>query len=304
MNRIHLAAAAMAAAVLVTGGSVPVRAASIQQQMEAVQGEKAQSEAALAETQERIAGLESQRGDLESYLAQLSQQYEELTISLEELTVKAKQKQKELKLVKKELKKAREKEKEQYESMKIRISYMYEKSKGNLLTTLLSADSFTDFLTRADNFAQISKYDREMLKKYELAKEKVQDQKQAVKVEEESIIQLQKESARKRQEVESMEISAQQEISLYTQEIERSGGEAVSLLETVNQQSAQLTSLAAEAEKEAEAARKAAQAELLRQQEEERQAAEAEQSKGETVSSENRGASEQVDYEEETEDEI
>ena len=66
MNRIHLAAAAMAAAVLVTGGSVPVRAASIQQQMEAVQGEKAQSEAALAETQERIAGLESQRGDLES----------------------------------------------------------------------------------------------------------------------------------------------------------------------------------------------------------------------------------------------
>lgn len=219
--------------------------------------------------------LEGQRGGLEGYLSELSQQYEDLSAGLEELTGKAKQKQKELKLVKKELKRAKEKEKEQYENMKIRISYMYENSKGNLLTSLLSADSFTDLLTRAENFMQISKYDREMLKKYEQTKEKVADQKTAIKVEQEAIAQLQAESAEKRQEVEALAASTQEEISFYSEQIGRAEGEAADLLELVNEQSVQLASLMDKAEEEAEAARKAAEAELARQQEEEARLAQA-----------------------------
>ncbi len=269
MNKFKFMATAAAVSVLITGGSVSVHAASTQEQIEAVQEGKAQSESELAETQERIMDLEGQRGGLEGYLSELSQQYEDLSAGLEELTGKAKQKQKELKLVKKELKRAKEKEKEQYENMKIRISYMYENSKGNLLTSLLSADSFTDLLTRAENFMQISKYDREMLKKYEQTKEKVADQKTAIKVEQEAIAQLQAESAGKRQEVEALAASTQEEISFYSEQIGRAEGEAADLLELVNEQSVQLASLMDKAEEEAEAARKAAEAELARQQEEE-----------------------------------
>lgn len=275
MNKFKFMATAAAVSVLITGGSVSVHAASTQEQIEAVQEGKAQSESELAETQERIMDLEGQRGGLEGYLSELSQQYEDLSAGLEELTGKAKQKQKELKLVKKELKRAKEKEKEQYENMKIRISYMYENSKGNLLTSLLSADSFTDLLTRAENFMQISKYDREMLKKYEQTKEKVADQKTAIKVEQEAIAQLQAESAEKRQEVEALAASTQEEISFYSEQIGRAEGEAADLLELVNEQSAELASLMDKAEEEAEAARKAAEAELARQQEEEARLAQA-----------------------------
>ncbi len=275
MNKFKFMATAAAVSVLITGGSVSVHAASTQEQIEAVQEGKAQSESELAETQERIMDLEGQRGGLEGYLSELSQQYEDLSAGLEELTGKAKQKQKELKLVKKELKRAKEKEKEQYENMKIRISYMYENSKGNLLTSLLSADSFTDLLTRAENFMQISKYDREMLKKYEQTKEKVADQKTAIKVEQEAIAQLQAESAEKRQEVEALATSTQEEISFYSEQIGRAEGEAADLLELVNEQSVQLASLMDKAEEEAEAARKAAEAELARQQEEEARLAQA-----------------------------
>ncbi len=275
MNKFKFMATAAAVSVLITGGSVSVHAASTQEQIEAVQEGKAQSESELAETQERIMDLEGRRGGLEGYLSELSQQYEDLSAGLEELTGKAKQKQKELKLVKKELKRAKEKEKEQYENMKIRISYMYENSKGNLLTSLLSADSFTDLLTRAENFMQISKYDREMLKKYEQTKEKVADQKTAIKVEQEAIAQLQAESAEKRQEVEALAASTQEEISFYSEQIGRAEGEAADLLELVNEQSVQLASLMDKAEEEAEAARKAAEAELARQQEEEARLAQA-----------------------------
>ena len=275
MNKFKFMATAAAVSVLITGGSVSVHAASTQEQIEAVQEGKAQSESELAETQERIMDLEGQRGGLEGYLSELSQQYEDLSAGLEELTGKAKQKQKELKLVKKELKRAKEKEKEQYENMKIRISYMYENSKGNLLTSLLSADSFTYLLTRAENFMQISKYDREILKKYEQTKEKVADQKTAIKVEQEAIAQLQAESAEKRQEVEALAASTQEEISFYSEQIGRAEGEAADLLELVNEQSVQLASLMDKAEEEAEAARKAAEAELARQQEEEARLAQA-----------------------------
>lgn len=278
MIRMKWIATAMAASMLITGGSVTsICAASTQEQIEVVQEGKAQSESDLAETQERIEVLEYQRGDLENRLSELSQQYDELSSSLEDLADKAKQKKKELKLVKKELKNAKEKEKEQYESMKIRISYMYENSKGNLLTTLLSADSFTDLLNRAENFMQISKYDREMLKKYEQTKEKVQDQKLAIKVEQEAIAQLQAESAVKRQEVENLAASTQEEIAQYGQEIDQAQGEAASLLERVNSQSNQISVLMAKAEEEAEEAKRAAEAELARQQAEEEKAAQAAQ---------------------------
>lgn len=275
MKKIKLLTTALAASVLIAGGSAPVHAASTQEKIEAVQEGKAQSESDLAKTQQRLESLENQRGDLEAYLSQLSQQYEELSVSLQDLTDKAKQKQEELKLVKKELKKAKKREAKQYESMKIRISYMYENSRGSLLTTLLSADGLTDMLTRAENFAQISKYDREMLKKYEQSKEKVQDQKLAVKVEQEAIVDLQAQTEQKRQEVEALTASTQEEIGSYGQEIDRTQGEAADLLERVNSQSAQLDGLMAQAEEEAEAARKAAEAELARQQQEERERAEA-----------------------------
>lgn len=261
--------------MLITGGSASARAASTQERIEAVQEGKAQSESDLAEAQRRLESLENQRGDLEAYLSELSQQYEQLSASLQDLTGQARQKQKELKLVKKELKKAKEKEEQQYESMKIRISYMYENSRGSFLTTLLSADGLTDILTRAENFAQISKYDRDMLKKYEQSKEKVEDQKLAIKVEQEAIASLQAQTDEKRREIEELSASTQEEIAAYGQEIDRTEGEAASLLDLVNSQSVQLNDLMSKAEEEAEAARKAAEAELARQQQEEREKEEA-----------------------------
>ena len=144
------------------------------------------------------------------------------------------------------------------------------------MTTLLSADGLTDMLSRAENFAQISKYDREMLKKYEQSIEKVQDQKLAVKVEQEAIAALQAQTDQKRQEVEALSASTQEKIESYGQEIDRAEGEAANLLDLVNSQSAQLDGLMAQAQEEAEAARRAAEAELARQQQEEKERAEAE----------------------------
>ena len=66
----------------------------------------------------------------------------------------------------KELKKAKKASADQYESMKLRIAYMYENAGTSALETLLSSESLAEFLNRAENAIQISTYDRDMLDKY------------------------------------------------------------------------------------------------------------------------------------------
>jgi peptidoglycan hydrolase CwlO-like protein len=51
----------------------------------------------------------------------------------------------------------------QYESMKLRIRYMYENGTDSLLSTLLSAADFGEFLSRSEYIFQITKYDNTMM---------------------------------------------------------------------------------------------------------------------------------------------
>ena len=130
------------------------------------QAEKQAAENSLAQVQGSIGSLESKKQELESYLADLNAQYEDLTNSISELSIQAAEKEDELNKVKKELKKAKKASTDQYESMKLRIAYMYENAGTSALETLLSSESLAEFLNRAENAIQISTYDRNMLGKY------------------------------------------------------------------------------------------------------------------------------------------
>ena len=109
----------------------------------------------LAQVQNSIGSLESKKQELESYLADLNAQYEDLTNSISELSIQAAEKEDELNKVKTELEKAKKASADQYESMKLRIAYMYENAGTSALETLLSSESLAEFLNRAENAIQI-----------------------------------------------------------------------------------------------------------------------------------------------------
>ena len=90
------------------------------------QAEKQAAQEGLAQVQNSIGSLESKKQELESYLADLNAQYEDLTNSISELSIQAAEKEDELNKVKTELEKAKKASADQYESMKLRIAYMYE----------------------------------------------------------------------------------------------------------------------------------------------------------------------------------
>ena len=168
------------------------------------QAEKQAAEEGLAQVQSSIGTLESKKQELESYLADLNAQYEDLTNSISELSIQAAEKEDELNKVKKELKKAKKASADQYESMKLRIAYMYENAGTSALETLLSSESLAEFLNRAENAIQISTYDRDMLDKYVSLQKNIQENEKKVETESAEIDDLMTERAAKQQEVQSM----------------------------------------------------------------------------------------------------
>lgn len=68
---------------------------------------------------------------------------------------------------------AQQTEADQYDSMKLRIQYMYENGDESFLDILFSSDSMVDFLNNAEYISEISKYDRQKLIEYGETKEQV-----------------------------------------------------------------------------------------------------------------------------------
>ena len=232
------------------------------------QAEKQAAQEGLAQVQNSIGSLESKKQELESYLADLNAQYEDLTNSISELSIQAAEKEDELNKVKTELKKAKKASADQYESMKLRIEYMYENAGTSALETLLSSESLAEFLNRAENAIQISTYDRNMLDKYISLQKNIQENEQKVETESAEIDNLMTERASKQQEVQSMAASTSDDISSYVDQISASQEEAQQLMADISNADSNITALVqqAEAEKAAEEkARAEAAAEAERQ---------------------------------------
>lgn len=241
------------------------------------QAQKQAAEEGLAQVQSNIGNLEGKKQELESYLADLNAQYEDLTNSISELSIQAAEKEDELNKVKTELKKAKKASADQYESMKLRIAYMYENAGSSALETLLSSESLAEFLNRAENAIQISTYDRDMLDKYVSLQKNIQKNEKKVETESAEIDNLMTERASKQQEVQSMAASTSDDINSYVNQISASQEEAQQLMADISNADSNITALVqqAEAEKAAEEKAKAEAAAEAQRQAEAEAAAEA-----------------------------
>ena len=259
------------AGILTLTTGTGVYAADIDEQIADMQSQKAQAQAGLAQAQGNISSLESKRQELESYLAQLNSQYEELTDSVSQLSIQAAQKEDELQNMKLELAKAQQQSQQQYEAMKKRIVYMYENGGTTMLELLLSSSDLTQFMNRAENISQLSKYDRDMLKKYEDLQANIQEQEENLEKEAASVNQLLAESASKKQEVQALVSSTNDSIASYISQISASQAEAAALSAQISSAENSIYSLTQQAAAQQEAAQQEEAQQEAAQQEETQQ---------------------------------
>lgn len=232
MRKLKIASAVLAGIIGITA-IMPVHA-DTQEQIAVMEAQKQEARDSLSAAQERISGLEGQLQDMQDYLSELNYEYEELTANVEEMALKAGEKEEELKQVKIQLQRAKIDQLEQYESMKLRLSYIYEHGETSWLETLLSAKNLADFLDRAEYVIKISEYDRKMLEKYEETQNQIAEKEAQIQEEIEEINRIREEGSQRRQELRDMVSSASESISSYAQQITSGKEEAQQLMEQIS----------------------------------------------------------------------
>ena len=248
-------------ALLLTGmmtvsAPAAVFASSTEEQIADVQAQKDAAQAELAQEQANMASLESKKQELESYLEELNAQYTDLTNSVSELGIQAAEKEDELKTLKAQLEEAKATSDKQYVDMKKRIVYMYENGSASMLELLLSSEDLAQFLNRAENIAQISQYDRDMLAKYKALQADIKAQEEQAEEDAQNIDLLLAEKSAKQQEVQALTASTSEDIQAYIYQISASQEEISALNTQIDNADSSIYSLlqAAEAEKAAEEA--------------------------------------------------
>ena len=259
-------------AMLLTGimtVSMPgaVFAASTEEQIADVQAQKEAAQAELAQQQSNMVSLESKKQELESYLEELNVQYTDLTNSVSELGIQAAEKEEQLKTLNTQLEEAKVTADKQYQDMKKRIVYMYENGSASMLELLLSSEDLAQFLNRAENIAQISQYDRDMLAKYKALQADIKAQEEQAEEEAQNINELLAEKSAKQQEVQALTASTNENIQSYIYQISASQDEISALNTQISNADSSIYSLlqAAEAEKAAQEAQVAQEAEAAAQ---------------------------------------
>ena len=114
-----------------------------------------------------LKGLEGLKQDAAAYVRELDSSLTVLNQELDELADKIVQKEADIEIAGQELEMARAVEADQYEAMKLRIKYMYERGKTNYLDMLLQSKDLVQLMNRAEYVQQIAEYDRKKLYEYE-----------------------------------------------------------------------------------------------------------------------------------------
>lgn len=128
--------------------------------------EKKSLQSGLTNVKELKKQLEQSKTDLANYITELDANLADIQAKITELKNLISEKEQEIEDKTKELEEAVAVQEAQYEAMKSRIKFMYEKGDTLYLEMFFSSENFGDMLNKADYIEMLSSYDRKMLDEY------------------------------------------------------------------------------------------------------------------------------------------
>ncbi|MGN0306019.1 MAG: cell wall hydrolase [Lachnospiraceae bacterium] len=167
----------LAAVLCIT--SLPVGytyASTTKEKLEQAEKDKKETQSQLNQTKEDLEDLKEVKGTLEEELEDLNSKLTQVSNNLNDLEGQIDQKEEEIEITSANLEEAKETENQQYESMKLRIKFMYERSDYALLETIFASGSFGEALNKADYIEQITAYDRQKLEEFEATRIRIEEE--------------------------------------------------------------------------------------------------------------------------------
>ena len=252
-----LAAALSFALVLAT----PLSAQATKSGLNDAKSKKTALEAEKKKTEQELKSLEGLKNDTTAYVKKLDSSLESIGNELSRLNDDIDAKEKQIETTKEELSEAKKTEKSQYEAMKLRIKYMYEKGDSTYVDLLMESGSLSELLSKAEYITKISTYDRQKLDEYAATKEKIAEKEKALEGEHAELLTLQDETEAKQASVEKLLAVKQTELQNYETKIASAEGQISEYAKSIEAQENQIKSIEAEMKRKEEEARKKAEEE-------------------------------------------
>lgn len=205
----------------------------------------------IENTQKSKTNLQNAKIELEGYLGELNAKLQQLGTDISTLETQITGKEAEIASTQTTLEAAKADESKQYENMKKRIRFMYEEGNSSLYAALMTGDSISDIISRSEYIAKISKYDRDMLQKYQDTKQKIADNESALHSQQDALTGMQGDMKSKQAELEKTVASIQEEIKKHEAEIAAAELQISGYEQALAQQEAELGNLQAIAAAEA-----------------------------------------------------
>ncbi len=236
---------AMAIAVVLLVVAMPhaAMASTTQEKLDQAKKEKQQTESALQQTKEQITGMQGEKNSLQGQLAILNNNLEEVSDNLERLEGQIDEKKNQIDITTEALEDAEKRVAEQYECMKKRIKFIYEKSQSAYLELLFTSKGFGDLLNKATYIEQISAYDRKMLEEYRQTQKEIEETKAKLEGEKEELDGLRQQTADEQDKVSGMVKNTAKNIAGYADQISQAEAVADQYEAKVKEQEANIAAL-------------------------------------------------------------
>lgn len=226
------------------------------------------------EAEEKVGNLKEQESGLQGNLADLNTKLSDVSVQINDLEGQITDKQGEIDVTSEQLKQAKKQKKQQYESMKLRIRFIYEHGGTDMYSVLFASTSMADLLNRAEYIEEINQYDRMMLDRYQSTCEQVAAEKKNLKEEKEQLVTMEADMQQKKTQVD--QLITQTENSIESKQAEIS--QASSDVDAYEAQIAKMKAYEEELEKQ-----KAKEAKRLAEQQKKKEKAAASSGGGGTV---------------------
>lgn len=218
-----------------------------------VKQEQTQTKNKLNEINQSITVIENKRKEVQSQLSNLNEEMVETMLTLELLEADLEVKQEEINEAQADYEMYKEMEAAQYDSMKLRIRYMYEVGTMDYITLFFQAKSITDFLNKADFVKEVSNYDDKKLGEYQETKALVAEKKEVLEEEQAELEEVQEAQQVYKEQLNNQIASAKSKVENFETELANAQAKAKEYQNTIKEQNATIKKLEDEEKKRQEA---------------------------------------------------
>ncbi len=249
----------LAMVILVASAPETVRATSTQEKLNQAKEEKKQTEAALEQTKENIQGMQGEKNSLQGQLVILNDNLEEVGENLNRLEGQIADKKEEIEDTEEALAEAEKTVEWQYDCMKKRIKFIYERGDAVYLEMLFAAEGIGDFLNKSMYVEEIAEYDQRMLEEYRQTQAEIEETKAQLEAQKEELDGLRVQTEEEQAKVSGMVRNTANNIAGYADQISQAEQVALAFEAQVKQQEANIAALQKQLAEEQAMSRLAAQ---------------------------------------------